>query len=205
MTSQPNYHLAHLYAAGLLTCELSKQFVYHSLWHTESEVLASVDRLAAMTGIEAHELALMQTAAWFHDIGCIVQRQEHEAIGMGIVRVMLPDFGYLPEQINAIVRMIWATRLPQTADTLCEQILADSDLDVLGRDDFLERNRVLREELALMGQQFSDQEWYRGQIKLMLGHSYFTAAASSLRTAQKRRNIEALQELLSEAQYMEGS
>ncbi len=205
MTSQPNFHLAHLYAADLLTRQLPKQCVYHSLWHTESEVLASVDRLAAMTGIEEHALALLQTAAWFHDVGCVVQRQEHEAIGMGIVRAALPGFGYLPEHIHAISRMIWATRLPQTPDTLCEQILADSDLDVLGRDDFLDRNRVLREELALMGQQFSDQEWYRGQIKLMIGHCYFTAAANALRTAQKRRNIEVLQELLSEAEYMEGS
>lgn len=205
MTSQPNFRLAHVYAAGLLTHELPKQFVYHSLWHTESEVLASVDRLAAMTGIEEHALELLRTAAWFHDVGCVVQRQEHEAIGMGIARAALPGFGYLPEHIHAIGRMIWATRLPQSPDTVCEQILADSDLDVLGRDDFLDRNRVLREELALMGQHFSDQEWYRGRIKLMLGHSYFTAAASSLRAAQKRRNIEVLQELLSEAEYMEGS
>jgi predicted metal-dependent HD superfamily phosphohydrolase len=205
MTSQPNFHLAHMYAADLLTRELPEHFVYHSLWHTESEVLASVERLAAMTGIEKHSLALLQTAAWFHDVGCVVQRHEHEAIGMGIARAALPGFGYQPQHIRAIGRMIWATRLPQTPDTLCEQILADSDLDVLGRDDFLDRNRVLREELALMGQQFNDPEWYRGQIKLMLGHSYFTAAASALRTAQKRRNIEVLQELLCEAEYMDGS
>ncbi len=184
---------------------MPKQFVYHSLWHTESEVLASVDRLAAMTGIEEHALALLQTAAWFHDVGCVVQRQEHEAIGMGIACAALPGFGYLPEHIHVIGRMIWATRLPQAPNTLCEQIFADSDLDVLGREDFLDRNRVLRQELALMGQQFSDPEWYRGQIKLMLAHSYFTDAANALRTAQKGLNIELLKELLSEAEYMESS
>jgi uncharacterized protein len=205
MTSQPRFHLAYAYAADLLTRELPKQFVYHTLWHTESEVLASVDRLAALTGISEQALALLRTAAWFHDIGCVVQRQEHEAIGIGIARAVLPGFGYLPEHIHAINRMIWVTRLPQTPENECGKILADSDLDVLGRDDFLERNRVLREELALMGQPFGDQEWYRGQIKFMREHRYFTSAARELRTPQKMRNIELLQELLNEAEYMEGS
>lgn len=82
-------------------------------------MLASVDRLAAMTGIKEHALALLQTAAWFHDVGCVKQRQEPETDSMVIAR--------------GPVRL-W---LPARAHP---------------------RHR-----------QFSDPEWYRGQVKLKHG------------------------------------
>lgn len=198
-----NHHLACQYAQERLTHDLSGQFVYHNLWHTQNEVVPAVETIAAQECISGESLLLLKTAAWYHDLGCIVQRQEHEAIGIGIATATLPHYGYSSSQIHTIGRLIWATRLPQVPDDLLGQIVADSDLDVLGRVDFLDRNHILRNEMALLGQPVSDREWFRSQIKFMREHTYFTPTARRLRAAQKQRNLEQLQELLAEAEYME--
>lgn len=191
------------YARHRLVHETPASHVYHSLWHTESEVLPSVIELAALEGVAGEDVLLLQTAAWYHDLGCVVQHQDHEAIGIGIASAMLPQFGYAPEQVAVVRRAIWATRLPQAPGDLLGRILADSDLVVLGCADFPERNRQLRSELATLGQTFSDREWCRAQLRFLREHSYFTASARHLRAAQKQRNLEHLEALLAEATYTE--
>ena len=93
--------------------------------------------------------------------------------------------------------MIRATRLPQSPQSLLEQILADADLDLFGRSDFLERNHKLRVELHAFGNITTDEAWYNDQIRFMQQHRYWTTSARALRDSQKERNIEALQAFLS--------
>jgi uncharacterized protein len=187
--TRPHYEQAWRYARDRLAAELSPLFTYHSLWHTESEVVRVVDQLARASGLSEDERLLLQTAAWFHDLGCVVQRFEHEAIGVGIVDVMLPGWGYSPAQVRAVQDMIMATRLPQSPRTALEELLADADLDVLGRADYFERNAVLRDELARLGAQLTDLEWCRDQQRFLIEHHYFSPAARQLREAGKQRNI----------------
>ena len=93
-----------------------------------------------------------------------------------------------------------ATRLPQTPRTLLEKILADADLDVLGRADFLEWNAALRAELAAVGSVQSDSQWYQSQIQFVRHHDYQTPAARALRQAGKEANIVALTHLAEASQ-----
>ena len=88
-----------------------------------------------------------------------------------------------------------ATQLPQSPRTLLEQIVADADLDVLGREDLATRNQALRDELAASGTQISDEGWLASQLQLLESHHYWTAAARSLRDAGKQRNLEMLRSL----------
>jgi hypothetical protein len=44
------------------------------------------------------------------------------------------------------VRLIMVTRLPQTPNSLLEEIIADADLDSLGRADFQVRYEALRRD-----------------------------------------------------------
>jgi hypothetical protein len=99
--------------------------------------------------------------------------------------------------------MIFATRMPQSPRTPLEQLLADADLDVLGRTDFLARNHDLRTELASCGVQVDDAAWYAEQISFLQSHHYWTAAMRQLRDQQKRQNIIALQTLLLKANAKE--
>lgn len=194
--TQPDFASARAYALARLEHELSPVLCYHSVTHTRDDVVVAVERLAGQEGVTGEALLLLLTAAYFHDLGFVEQREQHEAIGARMAVEALPRFGYQPDQIALIKGMILATHLPQAPHTTLECILADADLDVCGRDDFLELNRCLRAELAAEGSSASDREWYSGQIRFLRSHRYWTAAARATRDQVKRANISALERLL---------
>ncbi len=191
-------HARH-YAIERLTHELASELTYHSIWHTRDDVVPSVELLARHSDVTGDDLMLLRTAAYYHDIGFIERRDEHEAIGVRIAAATLPDYGYTSDELQIISGIIMSTRLPQSPHTLLEQLLADADLDVLGRTDFLQRNQALRAELACYGTIVSDATWYRSQIQFLNQHHYCTTAATELRHAGKQHNLATLQKLLGEA------
>jgi uncharacterized protein len=196
----PNFELARQYALDRLTRELSPKLAYHSLAHTRDEVVPAADQLAALEGLAGEDLLLLRTAAVFHDTGYIEQHYLHEEGSARMAAAALPQFDYTPAQIAVIVDIILATRLPQVAHTLPEQILADADLAILGQADYLLRNAVLRAELAALVKPATDQQWYGGQLNLIRNHRYFTSAARSLFDAQKQINAAAMAALLAQCQ-----
>lgn len=194
--SRPDLTGALGYALARLERELPPWLVYHSLAHTRDEVVPAVALLAARSGVAGPDLLLLLTAAHYHDIGYVVQGHDHEAAGVRIARAVLPRFGYDAGQIRAIAGMIMATRLPQRPAGPLEELLADADLDLLGRESFLERNGDLRRELAAHGAPVGDAEWLAGQLRFISRHRYWSGAARALRDQGKERNRAALRGLL---------
>lgn len=193
--NQPDFERAKQYALERLERELPPTLCYHSIAHTRDDVEPAVERLAALEGVTGEDLVLLLTAAFYHDIGFVVQRSNHEAIGAQIAAEVLPQLGFTPDQIRIIGDIIMVTRLPQTPHNLLEEIMADADLDVLGRDDFFDINQKLRAELELAGWRLTDEEWYTEQLALMQTHRYFTASACALRDGRKQHNIQTLMAL----------
>jgi uncharacterized protein len=192
------FEQARQYAINRLEHELSSALLYHGIAHTRDEVVPAVERLAGLEGIQEEALYLLLTAAWFHDIGYVEQATHHELIGARIAMQVLPSFGYRESEIEIVRWAILVTALPQSPTSLLEEILADADLDVLGREDFMRRNRDLRDELALLGKEFTDEQWYTRQIHFVQAHKYFTASARSSRDTQKSFNITELKNMLTE-------
>jgi len=192
------FEQARQYAENRLERELSPNLLYHGIAHTREEVVPAAETLAGMEGIQEESLHLLLTAAWFHDIGYVEQALYHELIGARIAAQVLPSFGYSEDQVEIVRWAILATALPQSPTNLLEEILADADLDVLGRGDFMHRNGDLRRELAFLDKEFTDEQWYTGQLKFVEGHKYFTASARSLRDTQKLLNITELRNKLKE-------
>lgn len=191
-----NFEQARQYVLQRLEQELSPNLLYHGIAHTRDDVVPAVETFANMEGITGESFFLLLTAAWFHDLGFVDQAVYHELISARYAVEVLPGFGYTAEQIETIRWIIYATILPQYPKTILEQIMADADLDVLGRDDFMLSNGNLRRELAFAGKYYSDAEWYAGQIKFVEGHTYFTSAARTLRDAGQAKNIAELKQLL---------
>ena len=195
-----DFEAAKQYALGKLERELSSNFVYHSMRHTRDEVVPATEEFAALAGVTGEDALLLRTGAWYHDIGCLVQYPHHEAIGVGIAFTVLPRFGYSPAQVQVVTGLIMATRLPQTPHTLMEEILADADLSVLGKETFFTRNLDLRTEFMTLGQATgSEAEWLTGQAGFLKSHHYFTAAARQLRDPGKQANLEHLSRRLAAA------
>jgi len=200
--NQPDFEHARHYAFHRLERELAPDLFYHSIRHTRDEVLPAAERLAAMEGICEEQFLLLRTAATYHDIGFIEKYTGHEAVSIRIASEVLPRFGYSPTQIQAITDIIRATKLPQSPRNLLEQIMADADLDGLGREDFWDRNVDLRAELAVYDRPVDDVEWYKGQVQFLTAHSYFTASAHTLRAAQKQRHLDELAIRLEQARQI---
>lgn len=178
------FQKAKKYINGRLRKELPRHLSYHSVAHVK-DVYQAAERLAAAEGVKGEELLLLLTAVLYHDCGFIVQSNEHEQIGCDIARESLPQFGYTPEQVERICGMIMATRIPQTPQNLLEEIIADADLDYLGRDDFWSIGDKLFTELRMYGIIGTDEEWNALQLKFLEQHNYFTRTAIDTRRKKK--------------------
>ena len=196
--SRQNFEQAKQYALQRLEKELSPGLYYHGLRHTTEDVVPATEKFAEGEGIKGESLDLLLTATWFHDLGFIEVRTGHEVIGARIASEILPGFGFTEEQVQIVKGIIMATVVPQSPLTILEQIMADADLDVLGRDDFMLRNDNLRRELAFFGQEFTDTQWFSGQLKFVEIHTYFTASARTLRDAGQAKNVVIMKQKLDE-------
>ncbi len=193
---QPDYDAAIAYALSRLRNELPSSLLYHCAAHTESDVLPAVLRLAALCKVGGRDLQLLKVATAFHDIGQIWVSLSHERIGIEIVLEVLPQFGFDEADISRVIELIRATEMPQNPLDIFQEILADADLDSLGREDFFTTSTALWFERASRGMTIPWQEWLETQLKFLRAHRYFTAAARTLRDEGKRRNIDKLQRML---------
>lgn len=195
----PDYLCAANYVQARFAEDLSPALVYHNAYHTFDDVLPAATWLAQEMGLDDECVLLIRTAAVFHDTGFLEQVQDHESRSIRLAQAVLPTCGYSTAQISCISDIIAATRLPQRPDGLAQQIICDADLDVLGRDNFLEINyRLLEETRLLNAAPPTELEWYTGQLRFLEGHRYFTPAARKRRDAGKKRNIAAVRRLLKE-------
>jgi uncharacterized protein len=193
-----NFEKAKQYALQRLETELSPGLYYHNLMHTTDDVVPATEKFAEGEGIKGESLDLLLTAAWFHDLGFIEVRADHEVIGARIASEVLRGLGFSNQQIQTVRSVIIATVIPQSPQTILEEIMADADLDVLGRDDFMLRNGNLRRELAFFGQEFTDLQWFSDQLRFLETHTYFTASARALRDAGQAKNVAELKKKLGE-------
>lgn len=190
---------ARQFAVDRLKADLPDGMYYHSFGHTADDVVPAAARLAVLEGLVCGEVVTLLTAAWFHDLGFVEVRNGHEAVGARIAAEVLPGFGYDSAEIAVIQSIIMATKIPQSATTLSERIMADADLDLLGREDFPVRNNDLRRELACFGAEFTEEQWLTGQLRFISSHKYFTNAARDTRDAGQAANASYLAARLDDA------
>lgn len=193
---KPNFLAAEKYVFKRLHDELPLDLHFHSPLHTK-EVLTAAERLAKLERVSDEEGLLLKTAAVYHDTGFLEQYMANEPIGARIAEETLPNFGYNSRQIEIIKGLILATQMPQKPKTRLQQIMCDSDLDHLGRDDFFIKGELLKLEWEKKGIiSNTRREWYEGQINFLEGHEYFTDSAKGIRNEGKLKHINELKNLL---------
>lgn len=177
--------------------ELPGYLFYHNVKHTV-DVVTEVELIGWGEGCTDEEILLLKTAGLFHDVGHTVTYDNHEYHGTIIAKEMLPKYNYSPEQIEKICAIIMSTKLPPDPTNLLEDIICDSDLDYLGRSDFIPVSNTLFEELKAQNKMGSLNDWNKMQVKFISGHQYFTKTARSLREVNKQLQIERIQSLITE-------
>ena len=180
------------YVFDKLNENLSDSLFYHGVHHTIDVTNAAL-QLAIAEGIENKEkLILIQTAALYHDLGFITTYNGHELESCRLARVSLPNFGYNQDQIDIVCGMIMATKIPQTPTNHLERIIADADLDYLGREDFQSVAQSLYEELQERELVTDHDTWNKVQISFLENHQYWTETARKWRNNAKQKRLNEL-------------
>lgn len=180
-----------------LEMDLPGYLFYHNVKHTV-DVVTEVELIGWAEGCSDEEILLLKTAALFHDAGHIVAYDNHEYHSTQIARQMLPEFNYTSDQIERICSIIMSTKLPPKPTDLLENIICDSDLDYLGRSDFIPVSNTLYEELKAQNKMGSLNDWNKIQVRFISGHQYFTKTARRLREVNKQLQIERIQSTITE-------
>lgn len=185
---------AQKYILSKLEQELAPNLYYHGIHHTLDVVNVALQIAEEENVKDSEFLALLKTAATYHDSGFLMAYSGHEAEGCGIVRDVLPGFGYSQGHIEIICGMIMSTKVPQSAATDLEKILCDADLDYLGRDDFKSIGETLYAELSARSLIGNRQDWNQLQIRFLESHQYHTKRSRLLREPQKQAHLNELRE-----------
>jgi len=175
---------------------LSPELHYHNLAHTLGVVSAAIHIANEESIRDSYNLDVLKTAALLHDCGFLNTVSEHEEEGCRIAIALLPEFGYKPEAIDLICKLIMKTKLPQLPETLLEKILCDADLNHLGRVDFKEVSQRLYDEMEALGKVTEDTNWNQIQLDFLLEHQFWTESAMKDRNALKIEQLKELQQLV---------
>lgn len=181
---------------------LPKNLYYHNLKHTV-DVYTQVELIGRSEGVTKEELLLLRTAALLHDSGHMIDYSTHEEMGVKLAYEILPEYGYTQEQIEVISTLIMSTKMPPEPKNLLEQIMCDSDLDYLGRTDFIPVSNMLYKELHEHGKIATLHDWNLLQIKFIEKHQYFTNTARRLRNVNKNIQLQNIRNWMHEIEKNE--
>ncbi len=183
------------YATDLYQTKVSKSIHFHTLQHTQ-EVLAASERLAEYYQLADEDRFSLSIAAWFHDTGYSGGTAKgHEELSVELALKFLNEQQIGQPVVDKVKGCINATRIPQTPNSLIEQIICDADLFHLGTEDFKEKNRLLREELNDFGKlDLSKKDWRKLNIDFLEKHTYFTSFAKENLLPLKTVYLEELKE-----------
>ena len=175
---------------------LPEEVVYHDIKHTLN-VEKSAVRFAKLEGLDEESIIILRTAVLYHDSGFILHYEKNEDFAIHLAEANLPQFGYSAEQIKQITSIIASTRHNTIPETLLEQIMCDADHDYLGRPDYYNVVKKLREEMLNFGIEMNEKEWLEFQLNyLEKNHRYFTETAKNIRLHGKKARIEEIRERL---------
>jgi class 3 adenylate cyclase len=175
--------------------ELPQHLYYHNVKHTV-DVVTQSELIGWAEGLNDHDLLLLKTAALFHDAGHTISYANHEEMSVKIAQEILPKYDYSQEEIDRICKIIMATKLPAVPSDLLESIICDSDLDYLGRIDFIPVSNTLYDELKIQNPSLTLNKWNELQVKFISSHQYFTKTGRDLRNVNKNDQIERIKQLI---------
>lgn len=176
---------------------LPSHLYYHDYSHT-IDVVNQAELIGYGEGVSDEQILLLKTAALFHDTGHTIESAGHEEHSCTIAKEWLKEYNYTSDQIDEICNIIMATKMPPAPETLLQRIICDSDLDYLGRTDFIPTSNALYKELEAIGVMNDLNEWNKLQIKFLSGHQFYTATSRRLREVNKQAQIERIQKLIVE-------
>ncbi len=175
-----------------LESSLPAHLTYHNVAHT-IDVANMCNRYIKYYKIKEKEATLLRYAAIGHDFGYIISPTDHEERSIKVLTNLLTTILTKPE-LEMVSGMIRATKVPQSPKTFLEEIIADADLDYLGREDYDTLSDALYEEFKYYSVVSTREAWLDLQISFLENHSYHTSFAQKFRKPLKIQKLKELKE-----------
>lgn len=194
MCDLPGIDFAHMERDILnkLKSSLPDELIYHDISHTANVEKAAV-RFAKLEGLDDYQIMLLRTAVYYHDAGFLVDYHDNEKYAIKLAENVLPHFGYSEGEIGIITKIIATTKLGAKPKTNLEKIMCDADHDYLGRADYYNVAKKLRQELENVGIVKTNLEWIDFQLNYIENvHQFYTETAKNIRQAGKMVRIQEL-------------
>lgn len=161
------------YVSSLLGNKLSYNFIYHNLSHTQ-RVVQYAQELIENENIDENNAENLLIAAWFHDTGFIKSTDNHEAQSVKIASAFLKTQQVIPEKIEAVSKIILATKMNQLPESLAEKMICDADCAHFGSKQFFEISELLRFEWEqVCDKVLNEKEWVQENISFLTKHHQF--------------------------------
>ena len=175
-----------------LKVNLPTHLTYHSLYHT-IDVANVCNMYIEHYKIDDEYAKLLRIASVGHDFGYIISPENHEERSIQALSQILSNI-LNPKEITLVNAMIRATKVPQAPKSFYDKILADADLDYLGRPDYDELSDCLFKEFQYYHIVKTEEQWLNLQIQFLENHSYHTTFAQAHRKPQKLKKLKELKE-----------
>ena len=163
--------------------------IYHTLEHTQ-KVVTHVFEIASHYELSEKDLAVVDLAAWFHDVGHLyTSPAQHETKSVEIMT------GFMEEQhadaglIKDIAEVIMATKLTNEPEGLLQEIIRDADSYHFGTKEFKETNKLVKQENELRGLGTMTKDWASNTVEALKNHKFYTGYANEILSEGKEKNL----------------
>lgn len=182
------------FVSELLKNETPKEYVYHTLKHTQ-DVVKNAIYLGTREKLSRDEMNILRIAAWFHDVGYLKKYKGHEDASAEMASRFLKNQG-VKESVRTIVsETILSTSFPQNPQSRVARVLCDADFMHLGQENYFEQAEKLRKEQKYAGiHKLKKAEFDRESVRLFEEHIWNTDFCKKNLEDSKSKNLEILKE-----------
>lgn len=192
MNYQQSLHEIKQYVTHYFETHADATLIYHDIEHTK-RVVQQAAAIADHYQLSDEDYFTVMAAAWFHDTGYFVDKTDHEENGARLAAAHLKSLGVSDAIIEQVKGCILATKMPQRAVGLLQQIVCDADLYHLGTDQFADRSKLLRKEIeAVKNIKIDKSTWREKNIEMLRSHQYYTDFVKLQLKDQYEKNLQKL-------------
>ena len=188
---------AEKYVASRLENESPETHVYHGIDHTK-QVVSNAILIAEKENMDEKSTQLLILAAWFHDLGYLIDYENHEQKSAAVAKEFLSGQGLDEADIQLISAAIMATKFPQTPESPVAKALCDADMMHLTSINFFDLGEKLRQEWKMTAfRKLKKKVFYEHSLFLLKEHRFFTNYGIEVLEMEKEKNLKVLEKILS--------
>ncbi|MCB0791957.1 MAG: polyphosphate kinase 1 [Flavobacteriales bacterium] len=189
MWQDPLVDKVRLHVRKVFDRRMPKHLVFHDLEHTLTVARTALEIGRAME-LPARDMADVEIAALFHDLGYSRKHKGHEAESAKLARTYLRRAGVGERRIVRIEGLIRATELGTLPRSTLQRVLRDADSSKAGQADFEERSELLRREFErVQDRAIPENDWADQNLAYLRAHRFFTPYAQRRFGRQKDLNL----------------